>query len=70
MNMQHLKYVLEVNKTRSINRAAKNLYMGQPNLSAAIKDLEEEIGISIFYRTKKEFSLLEKEKNFLLRLQR
>lgn len=41
MNMQHLKYVLEVNKTRSINRAAKNLYMGQPNLSAAIKDLEE-----------------------------
>lgn len=65
MNMQHLKYVLEVNKTRSINKAAKNLYMGQPNLSAAIKDLEEEIGVSIFYRTKKGVQLTREGEKFL-----
>lgn len=53
MNIQYLKYVVEVNKTGSINKAAKNLYMGQPNLSAAIKELEKDIGISIFYRSKK-----------------
>ena len=53
MNIQYLKYVIEVDKTGSINKAAKNLYMGQPNLSAAIKELEKELGISIFYRSKK-----------------
>ena len=53
MNIQYLKYVVEVDKTGSINKAAKNLYMGQPNLSAAIKELEKELGISIFYRSKK-----------------
>ena len=53
MNIQYLKYVVEVDKMGSINKAAKNLYMGQPNLSAAIKELEKDLGISIFYRSKK-----------------
>ena len=53
MNIQYLKYVVEVDKVGSINKAAKNLYMGQPNLSAAIKELEKDLGISIFYRSKK-----------------
>lgn len=51
MNILHLKYAVEVEKTRSINKAAQNLYMGQPNLSRAIKDLEESLGIVIFNRT-------------------
>lgn len=53
MNIQYLKYVVEVDKMGSINKAAKNLYMGQPNLSSAIKELEKDLGISIFYRSKK-----------------
>lgn len=53
MNIQYLKYVVEVDKVGSINKAAKNLYMGQPNLSSAIKELEKDLGISIFYRSKK-----------------
>ena len=53
MNFQHLRYVVEVEKVKSISKAAKNLYMGQPNLSKAIKDLEKEIGITIFKRTSK-----------------
>ncbi len=51
MNILHLKYAVEVAKTQSISKAADNLYMGQPNLSRAIKELEESLGITIFKRT-------------------
>ena len=44
MDINQLQYVLEVAKTGSITKAAKNLFMGQPNLSKSIKDLENEIG--------------------------
>ena len=53
MNLQQLKQVIEVEKTASITQAAKNLYMGQPNLSKSIKELEKEIGITLFRRTVK-----------------
>ena len=51
MNLLYLRYALEVRRAHSINRAAENLYMGQPNLSRAIKELEESIGFPIFERT-------------------
>ena len=51
MNILYLKYAVEVAKTKSISRAAENLYMGQPNLSRAIKELEESLGITIFARS-------------------
>ena len=38
MNLMHLKYVVEIDKTRSISKAAENLYMGQPNLSRSINN--------------------------------
>ena len=50
MNLLHLKYAVEVEKTHSISKAAENLYMNQPNLSRAIKELEETTGFSIFKR--------------------
>lgn len=53
MNTQHLKYAIEVGKTGSITQAAENLYIGQPSLSKALKELEESLGISIFKRTSK-----------------
>lgn len=53
MNIQYLKYAVEVSKQKSISKAARNLFMGQPNLSRAIKELEEELGITIFERTSK-----------------
>ena len=53
MNLSHLRYALEVERTGSINKAAQNLFMGQPNLSKAIKDLESEVGITIFKRNAK-----------------
>jgi len=53
LNIQHLRYAIEVEKTESISQAAENLYMGQPNLSKAIKELESSLGITIFKRSSK-----------------
>ncbi|MDE7097613.1 MAG: LysR family transcriptional regulator [Ruminococcus sp.] len=53
MNTLHFKYAVEIEKTRSITQAAENLYMAQPNLSKAIKELESSLGIVIFRRTSK-----------------
>lgn len=53
MKIQHLKYALEVEKTGLISKAAENLYLNQPHLSKAIRELEESIGITIFNRTPK-----------------
>ena len=65
MNILHLKYAVEVAKTKSISKAAENLYMGQPNLSRAIKELEESLGITIFDRTPKGITLTPQGEEFL-----
>ncbi len=49
----HLKYAVEIAKSGSLNKAAENLYMAQPNLSRALKELENDLGISIFERSSK-----------------
>ncbi len=51
MTLTQLKYAIAVSKSSSMNEAAKGLFISQPSLSAAIKDLEEEIGLEIFMRT-------------------
>ena len=53
ITLQQLKYVIEVSRSRSISKAAQNLFISQPSLSNAIKELENEIGIAIFLRTNK-----------------
>lgn len=53
MNLQQLRYVVEIARTGSITQAARNLYMGQPNLSKSIKELEGEVGTALFRRTAK-----------------
>lgn len=53
MNTQYFRYALEVEKTGSITQAASNLFMSQPTLSKAIKDMEETVGFAIFKRTSK-----------------
>lgn len=64
-NLLHLKYAVEVEKTGSISKAAENLYMGQPHLSKAIRDLEESLGIAIFNRTSKGVVPTERGQEFL-----
>lgn len=51
MTLQQLRYALAIADAGSMNRAAEQLYISQPSLSGAIKELENEIGISIFLRT-------------------
>ena len=65
MNILHLKYAVEISKTRSISQAAENLFMGQPNLSRAIKELEESLGIIIFERTTKGITVTPDGEEFL-----
>ncbi len=65
MNIQHLKYALEVDRAGSISQAAENLYMGQPNLSKAIKELEQTLNITIFKRTSKGAETTPKGREFL-----
>lgn len=65
MNLLHLKYAVEIEKTKSISRAAENLYMGQPNLSRAIKELEESLNITIFNRTSKGITITPEGEEFL-----
>ena len=53
MNLLHLKYAVEIAQTNSMTKAAETLYTAQPNLSRAIRELENTLGIQIFRRTSK-----------------
>ena len=53
VKLQQLRYALVISKYGSFNKAAKKLFISQPTLSTAIKELEKEINISIFERTTK-----------------
>lgn len=65
MTLTQLKYAIEIAKFSSMNEAAKNLYISQPSLSGSIKELENEIGITIFLRSSKGVSLTSEGKDFL-----
>lgn len=52
MTIQQLQYLLEVYRTGSISRAAKNLYVAQSSVSSSISGLESELGFEIFSRSR------------------
>ena len=66
MNTQHLQYVVEIERTRSISQAAENLFIGQPNLSRILHDLEKTLGFRIFERTSRGVRPTERGAKFLL----
>ena len=53
MTLIQLKYVITVAEEKSMNEAAKKLFISQPSLSSAIKEIEEEIGFNVFKRSNK-----------------
>lgn len=65
MNIIHMKYAIEVARVGSINKASENLGMAQPNISRAIKDLEADLGITIFDRSAKGMNLTPDGKDFI-----
>ncbi len=65
MNINQLKYVLEVAASSSMREASTKLYISQPALSASIHELEEELGILIFERTNKGITITDAGREFL-----
>ena len=65
MTLTQLKYAITVANANSMNEAARNLFISQPSLSTAIKDLEEEIGVELFRRTNRGISLTPEGEEFI-----
>ena len=65
MNINQLKYVLEVAASSSMREASTRLFVSQPALSASIHELEEELGILLFERTNKGISLTDEGRDFV-----
>ena len=60
-----MKYATEVAKTGSLNKAAEKLFMAPPNLSRSIKELEADLGITIFERSQKGVTLTPEGDEFI-----
>lgn len=65
MTLLQLKYIVTVAEAGTISKAAKLLFIAQPSLTAAIKELEQELGITIFNRTNKGVILSVEGEEFL-----
>lgn len=65
MTLSQFKMMIELSKTRSINQAAKNLFLSQPNLSTAIHKLEEELRCPLIIRSKKGVTFTPQGKQFV-----
>ena len=51
MTLQQLNYVITISETGSMNKASELLYVAQPSLTSAVRELEKELGITIFNRS-------------------
>lgn len=65
MTLTQLEYVVKIADTKSMNRAAAELYVSQPALSGAIRELEEEIHQELFIRTSRGIVLTTQGEEFL-----
>ncbi|GAA0055358.1 UNVERIFIED_CONTAM: LysR family transcriptional regulator [Streptococcus canis] len=65
MRIQQLHYIIKIVECGSMNEAAKQLFITQPSLSNAVKDLESEMGITIFIRNPKGITLTKDGVEFL-----
>ena len=65
MTLQQLIYSVKIAETKSMNKAAAELFISQPALSSAIHDLEEELNIEIFIRNQRGIIVTTEGENFL-----
>ena len=65
MTLQQLLYVITISETGSFNQAADRLYLSQPSLTNAVKELEKEIGVRLFNRSGKGVTLTAEGLRFL-----
>ena len=66
MNLLNMKYAIAIAETKSLNKAAEKLYIGQPALSRSIKELEANLGTSLFERSVKGMTLTPDGEKFIL----
>lgn len=66
MTLQQLNYVITISECGSLNKAAEILYVTQPSLTGAVKELEKELGITIFNRSGRGVTLTNDGTEFLL----
>ena len=65
MNLLHMKHALEVAKAGSLSKASEALLIAAPNISRSIKELEADLGISIFDRTQNGMKLTPEGEEFI-----
>lgn len=65
MTLQQLKYIVTVAETGNITEAAKRLFISQPSLTNAIRELEKEMQVTIFNRTNKGVTVSNEGDEFL-----
>ena len=65
MTLQQLRYVITIAKYNSMNKAAKELFVSQPNMSETVRSLEEELNIKIFNRSNKGIVMTPEGEEFL-----
>ena len=65
MTLAQLKYAITVASAKSMNEASRTLFISQPSLSSAIRELEEEIGLELFRRTNRGISLTPEGEEFI-----
>lgn len=65
LNIMHMKYACEVARTGSLSKASEKLFVAVPNLSRSIKELETDLGITIFDRTVKGMRLTAQGEEFM-----
>ena len=70
MNITELRYLVAIMKWGSVSAAAKQLYVAQPNVSKALKNLEEEYGMRIFERSSTGMIPTEQGRRFIQQAQR
>ena len=66
MTLTQLNYIITIAETKSINKAAELLYVSQPSLTSAVRELEKELGITLFYRSGRGVTLTGDGAEFLL----
>ena len=66
MTLTQLNYLITIAETKSLNQAAEQLYVSQPSLTSAMKELEKELGITLFHRSRKGVTLTNDGIEFLL----
>ncbi|WP_147535225.1 cidABC operon transcriptional activator CidR [Bacillus marasmi] len=65
MDIKHLQYFIEISKFNSFSKAADSLFITQPTISKMIKNLETELGVSLFDRSRKQLVLTDAGKIIL-----